>query len=107
MGISNDIFVAKESFSVTLNGAPYAIHKGIDRVRKGHPILKGREHLFEPLSVQYDVEQATAAPSEQRGAPAPTQTPVATPIPKVGPTAAKSADADFVDQIVASKRGEK
>lgn len=35
-------------------------------VREGHPILEKYGHLFRPLRVQYDVEQATAAPGERR-----------------------------------------
>lgn len=62
------IFQARESFSTILDGAPIAVVGGHTRVREGHPLLKGREHLFEPLTVDYDVEQATAAPGEKRGA---------------------------------------
>lgn len=64
-----DIFVALETFNADVNGSPVAIHRGITRVRRGHPLLKGREHLFAPidLSVHYDVEQATAGPGEKRG----------------------------------------
>lgn len=60
------IFVAKESFTTEVDGVPTIIRAGLDRVRAGHPLLEGREHLFEPLTVQYDVEQATAAPGERR-----------------------------------------
>ena len=64
-----EIVVAKESFSTTLDGQIVTVHKGVTRVRVGHPLLKGHEQFFEPLSVQYDYEQATAAPGEVRGAP--------------------------------------
>jgi hypothetical protein len=79
------IYVAKESFSVLLDGEQVIVSKGITRVRAGHPILKGREQWFEPLTVQFDVktkaqpkaveeqasheapvEQATAVPGEKR-----------------------------------------
>lgn len=38
-----------------------------ERVREGHPVLVGREDFFKPLEIQYEVEQATAAPGEKRG----------------------------------------
>lgn len=62
------IFVARESFVCDLDGVPVTVSGGTTRVREGHPLLKGREHLFEPLTVHYEVEQATAAPGEKRGA---------------------------------------
>lgn len=79
---STDIFVAKESFTVTLNGENHQVSAGKTRVRAGHPLLKGREMYFEPLTVQYDVEQATAKPGEKRAAPEPV---VAPPAPPVAP----------------------
>lgn len=66
---SSDIYVAKESFATELDGQSVIVQKDVTRVRAGHPLLKGRENLFELLSVQYDVEQATSKPGEQRGAP--------------------------------------
>lgn len=62
-----EIFVAKQSFTTELDGAPISVFGGVTRVRAGHPLLKGREELFEPLKVHYDVEAATAAPGETRG----------------------------------------
>ena len=73
--VSSDIYVAKQSFATEIDGQSVIVHKGTTRVRAGHPLLKGRESLFEPLTVQYDVEQATAKPGEQRGAPASAPTP--------------------------------
>jgi hypothetical protein len=71
--MSGKIFVAKESFSTVLkDGTPVAIQANITRVREGHELLKGREVFFKPLDVQYDIEQATAAPAEVRkAAPSP------------------------------------
>ena len=68
--MSNDeILVAKDSFAAHVDGETLVVRKGVTRVRKGHPLLKGREELFEPIDrkVDYDVEQATAAPGEKRG----------------------------------------
>lgn len=86
---STDIFVAKESFTVTLNGESITVNKGQTRVRAGHPILKGREMYFEPLTVQFDVEAATSKPGEQRGAPT---APVATNRPAAPAKSAAPAD---------------
>jgi len=62
------IYVAKESFSTVLDGDEVTVQKGRTRVREGHPLLAGREHLFEPQAVDYEVEQATSSPGEKRGA---------------------------------------
>lgn len=63
------ILVARETFTAELDGSPVIVHKGVTRVREGHPLLKGREDLFELVddTVHYDIEQATAAPGEKRG----------------------------------------
>jgi len=65
---SSDIYVAKESFATELDGQSVIVQKGTTRVRAGHSLMKGRESMFELLTVQYDVEQATSKPGEQRGA---------------------------------------
>ena len=67
-----DVYVAKDSFVTEFNGQEVRIHKGVDRVAAGHPILVGREHLFERAGLRFGVEQATAAPGEQREAFEPT-----------------------------------
>lgn len=64
----SDILVAKKTFATQENGQRIIVRKGTTRVRGNHPLVKGREHLFEPISVDYDVEQATAAPGEKRKA---------------------------------------
>ena len=58
---SSDILVAKESFTVDIDGVPTVFRGGETRVRRGHPVLEGREELFEPLRVHYDIETATTA----------------------------------------------
>jgi len=60
------IFVPRDSFAVEIDGVRYVLHKGVTRVRQGHPVMVGREDLFEPLTVDLEVESATAAPGEQR-----------------------------------------
>lgn len=62
------IFVARSSFSATIDGTDYTVHKDLTRVREGHPLLDGdRAQFFEVMVVDYDIEQATAAPGERRG----------------------------------------
>ena len=66
-GASVDLYMATESFVVTLDGQIVSVKRG-DLVRAGHPLLKGRASLFAPALdyVRFEVEQATAAPGERR-----------------------------------------
>lgn len=63
-----DFYRAKEAFVTQFEGDQVSVAAG-ELVRAGHPILKRREDLFEPVSDfgRFDVEQATAAPGEKRG----------------------------------------
>ncbi len=74
--MTNDgvILVALDSFAVRYEGADHSFTKGVSRVRAGHPILTRSNsgditHLFEPIEPHYEIEQATAAPGEQRRGP--------------------------------------
>lgn len=69
MATAPDIYVAKESFTTTLDGESISVRAGVTRVRAGHPLLKGKEMFFEPMEVHYDLERATASPGEKRGQP--------------------------------------
>lgn len=66
---------ANQGFATEYDGGPLFVQKG-ELVRDGHPLLKGREDLFEPAEKlsrfdhKGEVEQATAAPGEKRGKPA-------------------------------------
>lgn len=72
-----DVLVARETFVCNINGKRCQVNEG-DLVRAGHPVTKGREHLFgEPDVLEYErpapkkkvapkTEQATAAPGEVR-----------------------------------------
>lgn len=64
-----DIYVATTAFSCELDGEPVVVTAG-ERIRRGHPLLRKQPDYFEPVdaTVQYDVEQATAAPGELRAA---------------------------------------
>jgi hypothetical protein len=53
-----DLYVGKEPATFEHEGSPVFIGPSIV-VRAGHPIMKGREHLFTPLVVHYDVAAAT------------------------------------------------
>lgn len=63
MATEPDLYVGKEPVTFEYDGAPVFIGPTIV-VRAGHPIMKGREDLFTPLVVHYDVpkdEPKTAA----------------------------------------------
>jgi hypothetical protein len=66
---ASDYYRANQSFSTTLDGDEVYVKLG-ELVHKDHPLLKGRKDLFDPAQNfgRFDVEQATAAPGEQRGA---------------------------------------
>lgn len=55
-----------EAFVIRWEGVDVVLKPDETRVREGHPILAGREHQFREIRVQYDMEQATAAPGEKR-----------------------------------------
>jgi hypothetical protein len=64
----SDYYRCKESFVAVHDGDQISVPAG-EIVRAGHPIMKRREELFEPIESfgRFDVEQATAAPGEKRG----------------------------------------
>jgi hypothetical protein len=61
------IYVAKSSFSIEIDGATMPIQAGVTRVREGHWLLRHHPDYFEPLTVHYELEDATAAPGKKRG----------------------------------------
>jgi hypothetical protein len=58
-----DVYQARVSFSV----GGRIIRAG-ETVRAGHELLRSHPEKFEPFTVDHDLEQATAAPGEKRGA---------------------------------------
>lgn len=50
-----EILVAQTSAVVTVDGVRHQIKRGTTLARVGHPILRGREHMFGPLNVTFDV----------------------------------------------------
>lgn len=61
-----DIHVARVSAMVIWQGRRYRIQRGRTTAREGHPILREHPDAWAPLRVDFDVEQATAAPGERR-----------------------------------------
>lgn len=62
----------KEPFSADIKGVAHVISAG-QLLDSRHPIVKGREHLFEPVEAFMErrtaqVEQATAEPGVKRSA---------------------------------------
>ena len=51
------IYVAKESFATDVDGVSVSVVGDVTLVREGHPLLKGREHLFKAVVPHYEVEQ--------------------------------------------------
>ena len=63
------VYVARETIHIQTKSGVVTIHKG-ERVREGHEYMRGREGSFDEQTneVLYDVEAATKAPGEKRGA---------------------------------------
>lgn len=61
------IYRAIEPFAYTdKGGIPRIVTPGDDPVAAGHPLLKGKEHLFREVTVSEATETATAGPGEKR-----------------------------------------
>lgn len=71
MAQDRSVYVATESFVADMDGVPTVVHKGVTRVRAGHPLLKVHGAFFEPVdqtvAYEVDVEEATAEPGRKRG----------------------------------------
>lgn len=48
-----EILIAEQSVAFTYEGKPCTIIAGKTTARAGNPILKGREHLFKPLHIDF------------------------------------------------------
>jgi hypothetical protein len=73
MATEPDLYVGKEPMTFEHEGSPVFIGPTIV-VRAGHPIMKGREDLFVPLVVHYDVEPAKDEPKTAKTSTARKQT---------------------------------
>lgn len=64
MATEPDLYIGKEPATFEYEGVPVFIGPSIV-VRAGHPIMKGRESLFEPLTVHFDYEPPTTSRSSR------------------------------------------
>ena len=58
MAAPGKLYVAKESFHTEVDGVPITVVGNTTRVREGHPLLSGREDLFEEITADYEYEVA-------------------------------------------------
>lgn len=74
--MAQEVYVANETFACEISGENIVVHKGITRVRAGHPLYDAHSGAFDRVGddVTYDVEEATAPPTP---APAPVAAPAA------------------------------
>lgn len=70
--MAGDILVAKQTAVLVYDGRQITITGGRTTVRAGHPILDGREQMFEPIRIDFDVEQP-AEPKQAAAKPATTR----------------------------------
>lgn len=54
--METDLYIGKEPCTFDFEGSPVFIGPAVV-VRAGHPIMKGREHLFIPLVVHFEVDE--------------------------------------------------
>jgi hypothetical protein len=54
------VYVPIESFTIDIDGAPVQFQENRTHVAEGHPVLKGREHLFREMEIEFDWEGQTA-----------------------------------------------
>ncbi|MFJ1653513.1 histone-like nucleoid-structuring protein Lsr2 [Streptomyces sp. NPDC088337] len=67
--MAGEILVAKVSASVIHGGRTIILTAGKTTVRAGHALLTGREHMFMPLHVDYDVEDSGEPGDDSGGEP--------------------------------------
>lgn len=66
---SSDVMVARETFATLSDGRPIIIRRKITRLRVDDPIVKANAGRFELADAGLpELEQATSAPGERRGA---------------------------------------
>lgn len=63
-----EILIANESGVVQVDGEECVVVRGVTRAERGAAIVKLTPDWWKPIEAHYRVEQATAAPGEQRGA---------------------------------------
>lgn len=73
--MAGNIFVATDSVLTDVDGENVYITAG-QTAREGHPILKGREAMFVPLQVDYDLPEPEPKAAARPPAPAAKKGPV-------------------------------
>ena len=58
--MAGEILIATETVLTQFEGENVYIYAGQTTVREGHPILKGREAMFIPVQVHYDLPEPKA-----------------------------------------------
>jgi hypothetical protein len=58
------ILIASESFLTDWEGQRRIFTAGQTTIREGHPLVKGREQMFKPLTVDYELPE----PKKDEGA---------------------------------------
>ncbi|MFJ2719373.1 histone-like nucleoid-structuring protein Lsr2 [Streptomyces sp. NPDC087437] len=66
--MAGEILVATVSAAVIWDGRTVTLTAGKTTVRAGHALLDGRAHMFAPLHVDFDVEDAGEPEEEPEGA---------------------------------------
>jgi hypothetical protein len=61
------MLIATTSFFVEIEGKPVVVRKGETRVRQGHAVVAGREHLFDELPESDNIRLAEKPPQPDRG----------------------------------------
>jgi hypothetical protein len=97
--MAGKIYVANTSGETRLkDGTMVLLHAGVTRVREGHPLLEGREALFDELKIHHDLEDARSAPEEKKPVPVAEPEPKAEPEPEKKPAGLTSKDAPGTPQ---------
>jgi hypothetical protein len=68
--MAGQILVATETVLTQFEGENVYIYAGQTTAREGHPILKGREFMFTPVQVTYDLPEPEQKPAPPRAAAA-------------------------------------
>lgn len=66
MANRDEIVTVRESVILNIDGHPTALNPNRDLFHKDHVTVRTYPHLFKPVHVQYDVEEASAEPGRKR-----------------------------------------
>lgn len=64
--MAGEILIATETVLTHFEGENVYIYAGQTTARAGHPILKGRENMFAPVPVTYDLDEPEPKPPAAR-----------------------------------------